>query len=82
MSKFFQFNPIRRLSMRRPRGFRHAARGFTLLELIVVIAVVGILSAMAVANLKTSPLRAKEAVLKTNLRTLRGRRLCGVCASR
>ena len=50
---------------------RSAAAGFTLLELIVVIAIVGILAAMAVVNLKNSPTRAKEAVLKNNLRTLR-----------
>ncbi len=56
-------------SIRAQRGRRSA--GFTLLELIIVIAVVGILAAMAVPNLTQTPRRAKEAVLKTNLRTLR-----------
>ena len=58
-------------AFRARRATRHGADGFTLLELIVVIAIVGILAAMAVANLKQTPRRAKEAVLKTNLRTMR-----------
>ena len=46
-------------------------QGFTLLELIIVVAIVGILATIAMPAMKDAPRRANEAVLKTNLHTMR-----------
>ena len=49
----------------------HVQRGFTLIEMIIVIAIMGILMAVAVPIYQVHIRRANEAVLKEDLYTLR-----------
>jgi general secretion pathway protein G len=61
------FSPAFRASRKR----RARSSGFTLLELIVVITIMGVLVSIALPNYRASIVQAKESVLRENLYRMR-----------
>ena len=59
------------LSGKRPGEIESRARGFTLMEIVIVMTVISILLAVAIPIYMTHVRRAKEVVLKTNLDEMR-----------
>ncbi len=53
------------------RSIRTGERGFTLIEIIIVLGIIGLLVGIGLPTYKSSTVKAKEAVLKENLFILR-----------
>jgi general secretion pathway protein G len=66
-----QLSAARRLGARRRAGVRAGERAFTLLELMVVLAIIVVLVSMGVMRYQRAILSSKEAVLRTDLRDMR-----------
>ena len=57
--------------MMKPRLRSSGQQGFTLIELIVVVTIIGILAGVAIANVKWAQQKAREAALRHDLFELR-----------
>lgn len=58
-------------SRKAPTRTRRGEQGFTLIELIIVMTVIGILASIAIPSFVNSIKRAREAVLREDLKTMR-----------
>ncbi len=61
----------RRHGRRTKQGAGGGESGFTLIELIIVMTIIGLLASIAIPSFVTTVKRAREAVLKSDLHTLR-----------
>jgi general secretion pathway protein G len=71
-SRFSVFRERRLVVSPTVNGERSTENGFTLLELLIVMTVIAILAAIAIPSFTANVKKAREAVLKEDLHTMRG----------
>ena len=66
-------NPVGSMKRIPPSSFRlhPSQRGFSLIELIVVVTIIGILAGIALVNVSTAQRKARESALRANLHEMR-----------
>ena len=61
----------RRIEIQNPKSKIQNSRGFTLLELVMVMTIIVVLAAVGVTSYQQIQLKARETILKQNLQTMR-----------